>query len=103
MTATDWLVSLVLEFSFLIIIPAANVAFKKAVASSPIIDGYRANSLVDADTQSCIYLDMQVLDRYVQIDLGTNQLIAGLVIHIPEGNHRNQYALQINVMNTNSN
>jgi len=64
---------------------AANVAFKKAVASSPIIDGYRANSLVDADTQSCIYLDMQVLDRYVQIDLGTNQLIAGLVIHIPEG------------------
>jgi len=70
-----------------------NAAFRTAVASSPIIDGYRASSVVDSDTQSCIYLDMRVLDRYVQIDLGANQLIAGLVIHVPEGNQHSEIKL----------
>lgn len=71
-------------------IAVLNMALRKAVASSPIIDGYRTSSIVDGDIQSCIYLDMRVLDRYIQIDLGTNQLIAGLVIHVPEGKHQSK-------------
>jgi len=62
-----------------------NLAYKKPVASSAIIDGYRASFIVDADVKSCIYLDMRVVDRYVQIDLGRNHLIAGIVVHVPEG------------------
>jgi hypothetical protein len=62
-----------------------NLAFKKAVASSRVVNHYRPDLIVDGNTRSCIYLDTRIDDRFIQIDLKKNYLISGLVIHVPDG------------------
>ena len=62
-----------------------NLAYQKPVASSRVVNHYRPDLIADGNPQSCIYLDMRVQDRFIQIDLGRNYLIDGLVIHVPDG------------------
>lgn len=62
-----------------------NVAFKRPVASSRVVNHYRPDLIADGDPETCIYLDMRIEDRFVQVDLGKNLLISGLVVHVPDG------------------
>lgn len=62
-----------------------NLAYKKAVASSRVVNHYRPDLIVDGNPKSCIYLDTRVGDRFIQIDLKKNHLISGLILHVPDG------------------
>ena len=65
--------------------PVENLAFAKPVASSRVVNHYRPDLLVDGDPETCIYLDSRVDNRFIQIDLGKNYLIKGVILHVPEG------------------
>lgn len=67
-----------------------NVAYKRPVASSRVVNHYRPDLIADGDPETCIYLDMRVEDRFIQIDLGRNFLINGLVVHVPDGKCANE-------------
>ncbi|XP_057374647.1 uncharacterized protein LOC130695517 isoform X2 [Daphnia carinata] len=62
-----------------------NLAYKKAVASSRVVNNYRPDLIVDGNLKSCVYLDTRVVDRFIQIDLKKNHLISGLILHVPDG------------------
>lgn len=62
-----------------------NLAYRKPVASSRVVNHYKPDLVVDGNTASCIYLDTRVEDRFIQIDLGKNYLISGIVLHMPDG------------------
>ena len=55
------------------------------MASSRVVNHYRPDLIVDGNAGSCIYLDTRVDDRFIQIDLGRNHLITGLLLHVPDG------------------
>ena len=72
-----------------------NLAYQKPVASSRVVNHYRPDLIVDGNAGSCIYLDTRVDDRFIQIDLGRNHLITGLLLHVPDGTSFEQHCLNV--------